>query len=152
MNMCANNCWFEVSRVQLWCIPLCVCNYSLESHVPSNWIQMSGNHNFGVFPTIAQFVKFLEKHTLVTCCPQPAKPTLMCVFFPRHLACNAKRSFFLSLLAFSSELNMQQLVLLRGHHILCVLSCVIVVHLPWKLATPSMPTLSETSNWSWTDH
>ena len=26
----ANKCWFEVSRVQLWCIRLCVCNYSLE--------------------------------------------------------------------------------------------------------------------------
>ena len=51
-----------------------------------------------------------------------------------------RNGVFLSLLAFSSELNMQQLVLLRGHHILCVLSSVTVVHLPWKLATPSMPT------------
>ena len=52
---------------------------------------------------------------------------------------------------FSSELNIQQLVLLRGHHILCELSSVTVVHLSWKLATPPMPTLSHTSNWSWID-
>ena len=53
---------------------------------------------------------------------------------------------------FSSELIIQQLVLLRGHHILCVLYNVIVFHLSWKLATLSMPTLFQTSNWSWTDH
>ena len=82
---------------------------------------------------------------------------LTCLF--REHACSLATSglqreteFLKSLLAFSSELNMQQLVLLRGHHILCLLSCVIVVHLPWKLATPSMPTLSQTSNLSWIDH
>ena len=73
---------------------------------------------------------------------------------PFHHCCDAHRQLvFAPIFAlFSSELIIQELVLLRGHHILCVLSCVMVVHLPWKLATPSMPTLSQTSNWSWTDH
>ena len=89
-TMCANNwnpkCWFEVSRVQLWCIPLCVCNYSLKCHVLSNWIQMSCNHNLLISPPIVLPVpkRFCtvtgKKQTSVTCCPSPVKPTLMHVY------------------------------------------------------------------------
>ena len=67
---------------------------------------------------------------------------------PFHHCCDAHRQLVFAPISalFSSELIIQELVLLRGHHNLCVLSCVMVVHLSWKIATPSMPTLSQTSN------
>ena len=72
---------------------------------------------------------------------------LMCLFrdhasSPATSGVQRETEFFQSILAFfSSELNMQQLVLSRGRHILYLLSSVTVVHLSWKRATPSMPTL-----------
>ena len=73
---------------------------------------------------------------------------------PFHYCCDAHTlAVFAPIFAlFSSELTIQQLVLLGGHNILCVLSDVIAVHRPWKLAIPSIPTLFQTSNWSWIDH